>query len=256
MDVRFACTQCGLCCQNLKLPLTVAETIDWLADGNAVQIICDALPSSNEPAADDHKAVYRRRRSFAAVSGAMPAQVAVILAASFVGKCPNLMADSRCGIYARRPLVCRVYPAEINPFITLEPRLKVCPPEAWAAEAPLLQRDGVLTDEAVRRDVERSRDAAARDAHVKARLCAALGIDSAAVADEGFVVYSPDRVLLLNQIERAAAAGGEIPPRSWTFVSNRAETAASIAATGAVSSLVRDGDTRPYQYLGFKATAA
>ena len=42
MDVHFDCTQCGNCCRDLKLPLTVLEAMDWLTDGHSVQIICEA----------------------------------------------------------------------------------------------------------------------------------------------------------------------------------------------------------------------
>jgi Fe-S-cluster containining protein len=110
--------------------LTAAEAVEWLTDGHQVQLICDASPWPEEPPADDHNAAHRRRRSFAVMSGSMPARVVVILVANLAGACPNLMADMRCGIYERRPLVCRIYPAEINPFVQLEPQKKACPPEA------------------------------------------------------------------------------------------------------------------------------
>ena len=39
VQIHFACTRCGNCCRNLKLPLTVAEAIGWIGDGNSVQVI-------------------------------------------------------------------------------------------------------------------------------------------------------------------------------------------------------------------------
>src|ERR1700693_384857 len=113
VELHFGCTKCGKCCHDLKLPLTVSEAIIWLAEGSEVQIICEAVPWPAEPAADDQKAAHRRRRSFAASSGAPPTRVFRMLAAHFSGACPNLLADMRCAIYERRPLVCRNYPAEI-----------------------------------------------------------------------------------------------------------------------------------------------
>jgi Fe-S-cluster containining protein len=254
-EVRFACTQCGNCCRNLKLPLTVAESLRWIDDGNDLQVICEAVPWPTQPPPDDEKAAHRRRRSFAAVSGSVPTQVAVILAGNFVGDCPNLGKDMRCGIYQRRPLVCRIYPAEINPFIRLEPTNKACPPEAWAANGPVLQRNGRVEDEVVRADIALARQNGALDVPIKARLCAALKINAAALVDEGFVVYSPDRAALLHEITRAAQTGSDIPESSWIFISNQSATVASIASIGGICSLVGTEDERPYQFLGFRSAS-
>jgi Fe-S-cluster containining protein len=256
VQIHFACTRCGNCCRNLKLPLTVAEAIGWIGDGNSVQVICEAVPWPTEPPASDQMAAHRRRRSFAAMSGAMPTRVIVILAAHFTGACPNLGADMQCGIYERRPLVCRIYPAEINPFIRLEPANKACPPEAWAADGPVLQRNGCVEDDVVRANIERSRLNDALDARIKARLCAALHLNAAALAEEGFVVYSPDRAILLDELKRAAEDQGMgVPETSWEFASNQSSTVASIASIGAIGSLVGNEDDRPYEYLGFKAAS-
>src|SRR5450631_1131003 len=69
MDLHFKCTQCGKCCRDIKLPLTVSEAMDWLRCGHPVQVICEALPWLEEPPADDLKAAHRRRRSFATMAG-------------------------------------------------------------------------------------------------------------------------------------------------------------------------------------------
>ena len=82
-----------------------------------MQVILEAIPWLEEFPSDDQQAAHRRRRSFAAMSGRLPVRIVVILAADISGACPNLKHDLRCGIYERRPLVCRIYPAEINPFI-------------------------------------------------------------------------------------------------------------------------------------------
>jgi Fe-S-cluster containining protein len=253
MDLHFNCTQCGKCCRNIKLPLTVLEAMDWLRSGHPVQIICEALPWVEEPPADDRKAAHRRRRSFATMSGSMPARVMVILAANLQGPCPNLQADMRCGIYERRPLVCRIYPSEINPFIQLNPANKACPPEAWTVDHPLIQRDGRVADERVREDIQQSRETDARDVEIKRRICAALMLNSTALADEGFVVYSPNGAALLTELARAVddPDGGTIETH-WRFISNRAETIASLALHGAVGSRVHQRDNGPFEYLGFR----
>jgi Fe-S-cluster containining protein len=144
----FACTQCGRCCQNHRVPLTVHEAMAWLRRGGDVHLLCDAVVWPAEPPADDAFAAYKRQRSFAAASAVMAVRVGVILAASFPGRCPNLMDDNRCGIYAERPLVCRIYPASINPFEPLGAESKACPPEAWDARGPAFVRAGQLVDHA------------------------------------------------------------------------------------------------------------
>lgn len=253
MDVRFECTQCGNCCRHLKLPLTAAEAVDWLKEGHQVQLICDASPWPEESSTRDPKAAHWGRRSFAAMSGSMPMRVVVILVANLAGSCPHLLADMRCGIYERRPLVCRIYPAEINPFVQLEPGKKACPPEAWDAHHALLQRDGRLTNHVVRRDVGRSRDADVRDTDAKHRVCAALNLIDAALADEGFVVYSPTIATLLSALSRPVQDGdGAPPPGRWRFVSNRSETIADLSRSGAVAIHSRSMEAGP-EYLGFKS---
>ena len=42
MDIHFGCTQCGKCCRDTKVPLTVAEAIKWLNRGDEVQLLCEA----------------------------------------------------------------------------------------------------------------------------------------------------------------------------------------------------------------------
>jgi Fe-S-cluster containining protein len=265
-DTHFSCTLCGNCCSNLKIPLTAAESVDWLRRGHPVQVICEATPWPVEFPADDQKSAHRRRRSFAAVSGSMPIRVVVILAARIDGACPNLLPDLRCGIYERRPLVCKIYPAEINPFVELEPRNKACPPEAWAGHHPLLQRKGTVMIEAVRRDIQSSRDTDEIDSPVKLRLCKALNVDDTALAAEGFVVYSPAVAALLRALSQAMAATDTAPDLNpWRFLSNQSETVESLLAGGAIAALggapgLPDRAVAPprevalpREYIGFKA---
>jgi hypothetical protein len=64
-------------------------------------------------------------------SGNTQAFVAITFAAYNAGRCRNLDEDNLCRIYERRPLVCRIYPMEINPHIPLNPAAKDCPPQSW-----------------------------------------------------------------------------------------------------------------------------
>src|SRR5450631_1539342 len=177
MDIHFECTRCGQCCHDLKLPLTIAEAIAWLADGHTVEVLCDAAPWS---AAAGH----RQHRSFMAHSGTLPVRIVFTLVAAFSGACPNLASDLQCTIYPRRPLVCRIYPAEIRPGLALRPDQKSCPPQAWAGVHPIFVQRGQLVDASLRALIQRSRDQDTNDVPAKERLCAMLGLDSAAVADE------------------------------------------------------------------------
>jgi Fe-S-cluster containining protein len=256
MNIHFKCTQCGNCCRDSKVPLTVAEAIAWLNRGHQVQLICEASPWPEGLADADSKAAQFKRRSFAAMSGSMAMRVVVILAANTAGACPNLLADMRCGIYGERPLVCRIYPSEINPLIALNPREKACPPEAWSAGLPILQRDGVTLSPAVRQDIASSRYADAADVGVKIRLCAALNVSDAAMVHEAVLVYSPPSDTLLSALAGAMAAeDGRNSSPQWRFVSDRAETIGTLSAHGGVAQNVRDADAVTYQYLRFERKA-
>src|ERR1700683_3760557 len=84
VDIHFKCTQCGQCCRNTKVPLTVAEAIHWLNRGHDVQLLCEASPW---PSALDGepRAIPFRRRSFDVTSGSMPIRVVVMLVANIIG---------------------------------------------------------------------------------------------------------------------------------------------------------------------------
>ncbi len=256
MDIHFDCTMCGKCCHDLKLPLGVDEAIAWLRRGNDIQILCEAVPWPEEPAADNLVAQHKRRRSFPALSGDLPTRVVVILAGAFEGACPNLQADLRCGIYQDRPRVCRIYPAEINPFIQLAPEQKGCPPEAWSASHPVFIKGGRLVRAETLALVEESRAIDAADAMVKAAACALLDIDTAALANEGFVVHSRPHEQALLALEQARGQStSDDRLQDWRFVSNRHETVATLGSVGAVGSLVSGMDTPGFAYLGFFAAS-
>ncbi|WP_414448262.1 YkgJ family cysteine cluster protein [Burkholderia sp. 22PA0099] len=273
MSIHFSCTRCGQCCHDLRLPLAVDEAAAWLARGGAVQVFCDAIPWPAEPPGDPVLVRHRRQRSFAAHCGALPVRVSVTLVAAFAGACPHLRADLTCGAYEQRPRVCRIYPAEVNPAVSLDPAAKACPPEAWAASQPVFQRAGTLVDAQTADLIAQSRHADAQDRMTKAYLCAELGYDRAALANEGFVIYSPDRARLRAALDtaREAASNARVAgedggdggngietsrdprsPHAWRYVSNRSATLDTLREIDADAERVgtqQAGDA--FSYLGF-----
>jgi Fe-S-cluster containining protein len=250
VDLNFSCTQCGKCCRKTKVPLTVPETLEWMSAGHQVQLICEASAWLEPLPIDDPKRAHFRRRSFAANSGSMEVRVIAILVANVPGGCPNLLPDMRCAIYERRPLVCRIYPVEINPFRELKVENKACPPEAWGGGLPLLLRDGRVVSDVIRQDIQRSRDIDVLDVNVKRRLCAALHVADAAVTREGFIVYSPSVPVLHDAIALAVNDADAAPPdTSWRFVSDRPETVERLASAGAEAVLASDLGSVAAQYV-------
>jgi Fe-S-cluster containining protein len=250
VDIHFKCVQCAACCHRTKIPVTVAEAIDWLRDEHQVQVICEASPWIPQ---DEEKADHLMRRSFAAASGSMRVRITVTLVANIDGACPNLLADLRCGIYERRPLVCRIYPVETNPFVQLETAKKGCPPEAWSLQHPLLQRDDRVMSAVIRDDVRRWREVNVDDVPIKLNLCEALGLADASIAHEGFLIHSPPMAGLLKAL--SAAGGKSEGGRSgaqWRLLSDRDDTLENLAKEGAKFSHPRDVSAMGYEYIGLK----
>ncbi|MGF6775295.1 YkgJ family cysteine cluster protein [Paraburkholderia sp. GAS334] len=249
-DINFACTTCGQCCHDLRLPLSIAEAIDWLKRGGQLEFLCEAIPWPVEPEPNNAQAAYKRARSSAAMSGTLPVRVSIILTAAFAGACPNLRADMLCGIYDERPLVCRIYPAEINPFVPLVPKNKACPPEAWQTKP--LQQQGVLLDATTCQLVRQSRLANQSEAPLRMRICRELGLDHAALANEGFVIHTPDREPLLAALEQCCASPlPDDESAQWTFVSNRPTTMETLASVGAVGCPDQSTADKTFRYRGF-----
>ncbi|WP_175921049.1 YkgJ family cysteine cluster protein [Burkholderia latens] len=257
-DIDFSCTGCGRCCHDLRIALTVAEAAAWLQRGGRVELLCDAIPWPVEPAPGDAFAAYKRARSSPALSGTLPIRVTILLTASHAGPCPNLRDGMRCGIYDERPLVCRIYPAEVNPFVPLTPDGKQCPSDAWQ-HAPLMRR-GTIVDARTRDAIARASAASEAETPLRTRLAAALAIDTAAVANEGFAIHAPPAGALLAALHalgdaRGAAAADEPAPAGWTLLTNRAATADALRSAGASGRIASDGADARCRYLGFHPAA-
>lgn len=235
MDMDFRCTQCGKCCMGLKLPLSAAEAVRWLRDGHPVEVLCEAIPWPAELPDANAFAAYKRESSFAAASGGLPIRVLATLVAPQGGRCPHLGDDHGCRIYERRPLVCRVYPAEINPFIAFAPARKACPAEAWQAGGPPLVRAGEYVDETVRALIQARRAELIDDVPALQAVCDALGLRAAAMANEGYVVHAPDPGRLLAALAQGPAAAGAAGAvaADWAFVCDNTETAEALRDCGA-----------------------
>nr|WP_279612550.1 YkgJ family cysteine cluster protein [Paraburkholderia phymatum] len=250
---------CGRCCHDLRLPLAIDEALDWIARGGEVQLFCDAIVWPQEPQQTDLLAQHRKRRSFAAHSGRLPVRVTVTLVAAFDGPCPNLRPDMSCGAYDRRPRVCRIYPAEVNPFLKLDPAAKACPADAWSDAGPVLVHAGQIANADTAALIAQSHEADERDRVAKAHLCALLGYDSAALANEGFAVYAPSRHRLEAALRAARESGAQfdhLQPRSslpWHIITNRSTSLATLRSIGANARQAEDR-FRPAEapaYLGF-----
>lgn len=233
-EIKFSCTLCGRCCHNHSLPLTLDEAISWLEDDGKVDIFCEADLWLSEPPKEDLSAAHRRKRSFAASCGSTRVRITVLLVGVVSGACKNLGDDLKCRIYERRPLVCRIYPAEINPFIQLNTAGKACPPEAWVSGRTMLS-DGTIVDRDMQSLVEKSRRIDQEDVAQKSLLCSHLSIDVAAVAGEGFVTYEPDRNTLLDALREARVADPETvqSDRAWRLYSPSVAKIESLRAIGA-----------------------
>jgi hypothetical protein len=159
--------------------------------------------------------------------------VTAILVGIVSGACKNLGEDMKCRIYEHRPLVCRIYPAEISPFVQFTTTAKACPPEAWQSER-LLLTDGQPVDPGLQSMIERSRQTDRDEALKKGLLCSDLGISVSGIAHEGFVAHEPERHLLLHAMRRAAGADISSPPPQpmWRLYSREPETLTSLAAGG------------------------
>ncbi|MBL8474057.1 MAG: YkgJ family cysteine cluster protein [Rhodocyclaceae bacterium] len=255
MDVDFQCVRCGNCCRNLRLPLSVAEAMDWLQAGHSVQVLCEAIPWPGEPPASNVFAAYKRERSFPALSGDLPIRVIVTLVAPLGSGCPNLGPDNACGIYAHRPGACRIYPAESNPFVQIVPARRLCPPDAWRAGSAPFLRDSDYADDELRLVIRTRLGQMVADVSAHASLCAALGIRAAAMANEGFIAHAPDQTALLAAL-RDFPPARPAPAQDWEFVSDRIETVQAIRSCDAHCQLAGSEQLPQFEYLSLNSMPA
>lgn len=170
---------------------------------------------------------HAQRRSLRVMSGGTYAYVSITLAVFNVGTCRYLTEDKKCGIYDHRPLVCRIYPIEINPHIQLRPEFKDCAPETWDGSGPLIYRDGRLVHAELAALIEKSRQADRDEIGIKAEICRRLGINVTALKGDGFASYLPDTDLLLSTMRDVLREASEPlwEPQDWSLRVSRPELA-------------------------------
>ncbi|MEG5266291.1 YkgJ family cysteine cluster protein [Pseudomonas sp. JDS28PS106] len=227
--VRFACNGCGVCCKGRLIPLTLEESKQWLHRGHDVAVILEAFDDSCWPD-EPQKRSHNIRRSAQVKSGNASVNVVAIFAANALTQCPNLDDQDRCGIYHDRPLVCRIYPMEISPFIALDPLNKVCPPETWSGGDIIVSDGGVAPELAAQ--IEQSKKADWLDAHAKVAICEAMDMTVAAWKEDALAVYLPDRNDLIEAIHRYDSGFHHQDPGSWSIRVESPTLRKSLAEAG------------------------
>ena len=210
--IRFACNGCGVCCKGRLVPLTLDESRQWLKRGHDVAVILEAFDESlwpQEPA----KHLHNARRAAEVDSGTAKISVVAIFAGNALTQCPNQDEQGLCGIYEERPLVCRIYPVEISPFVELNPSEKICPPTVWE-EGEIIFSDRIV--DPLASQVEQSRHADRADARAKVAICESMGMTVAAWKEDALVVYLPGRDELLAAIQAHDSGFGTSGTGSWS----------------------------------------
>ena len=248
MNTTFSCVGCGKCCTDHHVPLTLAEARMWAADGGQVIVLVEAF-LGNDLGLPAQQREHAERRSLVVRSGTTEAHVAITFAAYNVGRCRNLDEDNLCRIYERRPLVCRIYPAEINPHIPLNPAAKDCPPESWQ-QGPLLIAGGELVDQELLALIQRSRQADRDDIRIKDAICAALGIRTTALKGDGFTAYLPQMDAFAAVIDQVSAQPLSEASSEWLFHLSGDDVAGQLVAAGA-QVVTEPGQT--YAFISLRA---
>ncbi|MGH8386444.1 MAG: YkgJ family cysteine cluster protein [Pseudomonas sp.] len=247
MNKTFSCVGCGKCCNDHHVPLTLPEARMWAADGGQVIVLVEAFLSSGLglPVQQREHAV---RRSAVVRSADAEAYVAITFAAYNVGPCRNLDEDNLCRIYERRPLVCRIYPMEINPHIPLNTAVKECPTESWE-KGPQLIVGGELVDRELSELILRSRQADRDDIQMKDAMCALLGIRTTALKGDGFTAYLPDMNEFVTIFDELT--GQTLPEWSseWLFHVSSEDIAGQVLAAGAQVAM----DAPNYGFISLRA---
>jgi hypothetical protein len=212
------------------VPLTLSEARMWAADGGQVIVLVEAF-LSNGLGLTAQQREHAEPRSALVRSGASEAYVAITFAAYSTGACRHLDQDNLCRIYERRPLVCRIYPMEINPHIPLDIAAKECPPQSWET-GPQLIVGGQLVDPELAQLIQRSRQADRDDIQTKDAICALLGIRTTALKGDGFTAYLPDMTEFATIIDELAGQTLPVWESEWQFHVSGDDVAGPLLAAG------------------------
>jgi Fe-S-cluster containining protein len=215
MNTTFSCVGCGKCCNDHHVPLTLAEARMWAADGGQVIVLVEAF-LGNGLGLPLLQREHAERRSVKVQ----------------IGACRNLDENNLCRIYERRPLVCRIYPMEINPHIALNTAVKECPPESWE-QGPELIVGGQLVDQPLADLIQHSRQADRDDIRTKDAVCALLGIRTTALKGDGFTAYLPDMHAFATIVDQVVEQPLDASGSEWLFHVSGDDIAGQITAAGA-----------------------
>lgn len=240
MDLTFDCTQCGRCCHDLRLTLSVEEARVWASNGHQVDLLAEGWAWTGTEDETDPAIAWRKATTFPAIVGEVPFRINLRLVARHEGPCPHLQPDMRCGNYAARPRICRIYPLEARPFEAMTPEKRLCPPEAWAPGLPVLERDGEPADAQTADILSQHRQAMIDDVPLKTKLAAALGFAEAALAGEGLATCEPSPTTLLAALE-IADQSKTAPRPNWSIITNRETTRTMLADLDCPVRLVATG---------------
>ena len=231
MNTTFSCVGCGKCCNDHHVPLTLEEARMWANDGGQVIVLVEGF-LGNGLGLPLQQREHAERRSAVVRSGESDAYVAITFAAYNAGRCRNLDEDNLCRIYERRPLVCRIYPMEINPHIPLNTAVKECPPESWE-KGPDLIVGGELVNQELAGLIHRSRQADRDEIQTKDAICALLGIRTTALKGDGFTAYLPDMTAFATTLDEVI--GQTLPEwgSEWQFHLSGEDVAGQVLAAGA-----------------------
>ena len=241
-SLRFACTGCGKCCTGHHVPLTLDEARQWAAAGGQVIVLIEGFVTDGPGMPADQRE-HVLRRSYPVACGGSEVRVSVTFAAFNPGRCRNLDENDLCTIYESRPLVCRIYPVEINPHIPLRPENKDCPPEAWE-QGPELIHGSLPVDPALLALVQASRQADRDDIAAKVAICEALGMTTSALKGNGFTAYLPEMTAFAGALAQASSVTGA----EWMLHVEQPERVNELRARG-----LRTAAEAPvyYAFIGF-----
>ncbi|WP_292626473.1 YkgJ family cysteine cluster protein [Novosphingobium sp. 17-62-19] len=240
MEIPFDCTQCGRCCHDLRLTLSVEEARAWATNGHQVDLLAEGWAWTDYANEADPAIAWRKATTFSAMVGDVPFRINLRLVARYEGPCPHLLPDMRCGNYEARPRICRIYPLESRPFEAMTPEKRRCPPEAWGKGLPVLERNGEPAETEPRAILSQHRQTMVDDVPRKAQLAAALGFTEAALAGEGLATCEASPTTLLAALE-IADQSRTAPRPNWSIVTNRETTRAMLADLDCPARLVATG---------------
>jgi Fe-S-cluster containining protein len=204
-------------------------------------VILEAFDESLWPA-DSEKFKHNAKRASQIHSGNAKINVIAIFAANALTQCPNLDDQNQCGIYEERPLVCRIYPAEISPFITFNPAEKVCPPEVWEAGEIIVSDREVSS--ALQVEIEHSRVADRLDADAKVAICESMDMTVAAWKENALAVYLPDRQSLMIALDLFNSGTRRVASTAWRVHIEDNELRAAVRTRG-----VQVDTAKPTRYI-------